>query len=235
MFSYNPADMVQVGIESGILVGRCICYWVSGTSIALFPKLFIHLILSRIFRLKPFDMALLGIALSWLSDGLGHHATQVPRASLARAPKYYFAAAFMYELSISLPKFSAIFFYKRVFRTNSKAFGTTLWLVGGLNSAWIIFSILSDIFQCSPVKKAWLPQTPGHCADGYKIALASASMNVINDLIIMVTPLPIIWKLHTGRLRKLTLSGIFICAYWYGRRLININCCTRSPMTAKAF
>lgn len=159
-------------------------------------------------------LATLPIVLRWVSDGLGHHAMQVAPEKLAQGPKYFYAWILTFEIAITLPKYSAILFYVRIFRLNSTLFRMNVYTGLTLVTAWALFAILLAIFQCIPVQKAWLPLTPGHCVDSYQWVVGNATTNVIVDLHITLMPLPVLWKLHTGRARKMVLTGLFFCAYW---------------------
>ena len=117
--------------------------------------------------------------------------------------------------SIMLPKYSVLFFYARVFGANSTAFKISLWVTGALVTAILLYSLTTTMFQCVPIRKTWLIMTPGHCLDHYKLILATAACNVAIDVLILILPLPLLWSLHTGRARKINLTLVFFCGYWY--------------------
>ncbi|CAF9918824.1 hypothetical protein IMSHALPRED_004427 [Imshaugia aleurites] len=72
---------------------------------------------------------------------------------------------------------------------------------------------MSTIFVCTPVRKGWLPEVPGRCLNTNRWFLGSTISSVIIDVYIMFLPLPVLWTLHTGRARKVVLTGFFFCAY----------------------
>ena len=156
----------------------------------------------------------LSLFLQWISKGLGHHMSQLTPDEVALGPKYLYALTFVYDLGISLPKYSAILFYFRVFRQKSTLFRIHIYIALGLVTAWVLFALPSTVFQCTPIRKAWLPLTPGHCLNNYQWFLGSAISSVIIDLYIMSLPIPVLWTLHTGRSRRIVLTGFFFCAYW---------------------
>lgn len=163
---------------------------------------------------QPCVLATQSILLRWVTDGLGRHASQLTPEQMALTLKYVYVINYPYALGISLPKYSAILFYIRVLRLNSTRWRINLYIGLSLVTAWVLFAILSTIFECTPVRKAWLPLTPGHCLNGYQWYLGSAISSVIIDFYIMLLPLPVLWTLHTGRSRKMVLTGFFFCAYW---------------------
>ena len=159
-------------------------------------------------------LATQSIFIPWVSDGLGRHFSQLAPEKMTLSLKYSYAINYPYGLGISLPKYSAIFFYIRVLRLNSTRYRINVYIALSLITAWILFAILSTIFECTPIRKAWLPLTPGSCLNGYQWYLGSAISSVIIDFYIMLLPLPVLWTLHTGRSRKMVLTGFCLCAYW---------------------
>ena len=163
---------------------------------------------------KPCALVAISIALLWVSNGLGHHTSQLAPKQLALGLKYFYAINYPYALGISLPKYSAVFFYIRVFKMKSTLYRIAVYIAFGLITAWLLFAILSTVFRCIPIRKGWLPLIPGHCSNQYSRLLGSAIASVIIDLYIMLLPIPVLWTLHTGRSRKIVLTGVFFCAYW---------------------
>lgn len=159
-------------------------------------------------------LATISIVLKGVSNGLGHHEVQVAPEKLAQAAKWIYAWWITTDLAITLPKYSAIFFYVRVFRLKSTFFRVNVFTSLALVTAWILYAPLSGIFRCLPIQKAWAPLTPGHCLDLYPVALGTVTTSVAIDLYITLLPIPVIWKLHTGRARKIILIGFCFCAYW---------------------
>ena len=160
---------------------------------------------------------MLSINLALVSVGLGRHVSQIVPEEFALSFKYRYAAGHLYHVGITLPKYSAILFYSRVFQCSwrtSAFFRANIMLAAGLVTAWLLFAIPSTIFQCTPMRKAWLPQTPGHCGYANHWLIGSTISSVLIDVHIMLLPVPVLWSLHTGRPRKLILIGFFFCAYW---------------------
>ena len=160
---------------------------------------------------------MLSINLALVSVGLGRHVSQIPPDEFALSFKYRYAAGYLYHIGITLPKYSAILFYTRVFKCNwrtSYFFRANIMLAAGLVTAWLLLAVPSTIFQCIPVRKSWLPQVPGYCGYANQWLLGSTIASVVIDVHIMLLPVPVLWSLHTGRPRKLILVGLFFCAYW---------------------
>lgn len=151
----------------------------------------------------------------WTTIGLGKHIDQVSLENIAKGLRLLYADYPLYDTAITLPRFSALCFYARVFNARgNKILRIALWVTAALNVGWLIFAIVSSIFQCTPIDKTWKPDIDGHCINTYEWWMGSAISSVIIDLIILLIPMPILWRLQVRPLRKFLLLGVFICGYW---------------------
>ncbi|KAJ4418118.1 hypothetical protein N0V82_005782 [Gnomoniopsis sp. IMI 355080] len=90
------------------------------------------------------------------------------------------------------------------------------------------------VFSCTPVKSYWNYTIPGHCID-YNLALhIISSTNVVTDALILVLPMPLVWRMNTNLTRKMQISGVFLLgaivtvvsiirAYYTGRMALNLK------------
>jgi hypothetical protein len=65
------------------------------------------------------------------------------------------------------------------------------------------------VFTCYPVAKYWDESIPGKCLDNRALRYAFAGINIVNDLAILVAPMPFLRNLHIARRIKLILMGVF--------------------------
>lgn len=166
---------------------------------------------------QPFIIAEMAIILWWINLGLGKHAATVPPENLAKSGKIIFMAAFFYDCAISLPKFSALFFYRRIFSNTNKWFAATLWAVGAMNAGWLISALISTVFQCDPVYAVWseTPVPDAKCFEQQPWFLGTAIPSMIIDLFILILPLPMLWGLQATASRRLMVGFVFLCGYRY--------------------
>jgi hypothetical protein len=106
-------------------------------------------------------------------------------------------------------KFSILFQYKRIFQT-PKAEKVIIGLLAWL-SLYAAFCLGTSIFTCWPVAKYWDDTIPGGCIDRSYLHYAIAGFNIMNDLILLIFPLPMLRRLHVTFRAKLVLIGIFAC------------------------
>ena len=78
---------------------------------------------------------------------------------------------------------------------------------------WLVGCGLATIFQCSPVSFYWnqlAGDTLGFCVNEYSFLAANAALNIASDIMILVLPMPIVWRLHIKKSQKLAISSIFL-------------------------
>ena len=153
-----------------------------------------------------------------IDAGLGHHMAAISQPQLETMFRMYFVATWLFPLSITLTKLSALAFYLRVFEGNRR-FNMAVYITAALSFAYFIFSGCFT-FRCKPVRKGWDWDAPGECpsqAAGYVI---SAIWDAILDIVILVMPVPVLWKLQMQPSRKWLLMGVFLISYRYVRFLV---------------
>ena len=63
---------------------------------------------------------------------------------------------------------------------------------------------------CSPQRKIWQPWlTYGHCFSFNIWNLASGLFNAISDIVILILPMPCLWRLQMPLKKKLIITGVF--------------------------
>ncbi|KAJ4190648.1 hypothetical protein NW759_016713 [Fusarium solani] len=106
-------------------------------------------------------------------------------------------------------KFSILLQCKRIFSSTSAQHLFTcliIWL-----SIYGLFCLLSSIITCWPVAKYWDDTIPGGCINRSTLHYVLAGFNIVNDITLLVAPLPFLAHLHIARKAKLVLIGVFGC------------------------
>jgi hypothetical protein len=81
------------------------------------------------------------------------------------------------------------------------------------------------IFPCTPIKKIWnITITEGSCIDRTPVFMATAVLNMITDVLLLILPIPMVVKLHMPRAQKTAL----ICAFSIGSALVSSKLWSRS-------
>ncbi|KAI1394477.1 uncharacterized protein F4822DRAFT_388309 [Hypoxylon trugodes] len=118
------------------------------------------------------------------------------------------AAGVIYNPALFCTKISILLLYYRVFP--SRRFKWVCIGVGIFVAAYSITAIMTNIFQCVPVKSNWDPTVTPHCINLGSELIVVSSLNVLTDASILCLPMPIIWRLKTDFRRKLQLTGLFL-------------------------
>ena len=138
---------------------------------------------------------------------------QVSGPDLHKGLQVLWSILWLYTIAIWLSKLSALAFYARVFSPGNRRFRLALWVVAGLACAWIVAVLVSLILQCNPPQKAWERAIPGACQDPYNWWLISGVTSFILDMIILLLPLPMLWRLQVKASRKGLIIGVFLSGY----------------------
>lgn len=69
------------------------------------------------------------------------------------------------------------------------------------------------VFPCTPFERTWdVTITIGSCIDRTPVFMATAVLNMITDIIILILPIPMVVNLHMPKAQKLSL----VCAFGIG-------------------
>ena len=66
------------------------------------------------------------------------------------------------------------------------------------------------VFQCSPIKKSWLPRTPGTCLPNTTTFYGLAAVTIVFDVVIFFLPIPLLIRLNIGNKKKVALICVFL-------------------------
>ncbi|KAL8967516.1 MAG: hypothetical protein Q9183_002882 [Haloplaca sp. 2 TL-2023] len=153
-------------------------------------------------------MAYLGFSFWGLFNGGGLNLLTVPPSVAESGLKATYGAGILAILTITAPKLSILFLYRRIFLVDKALrLASTIMLV--ICAAWCLASVLPLAFKCTPVKKAWQPLIEGHCINMKTYLLAEEIPNCIMDLVLVFLPVGVIKKLQLPTVQKINLCIIF--------------------------
>ena len=164
--------------------------------------------------MKPCSLLLCALDLYCVHIGYGSHFSDVLASGTSARQMHMmvFTTHIPYFTGITLVKLSALLFYARVLR-DSRLFRSCLWTTGTLVVSWWIVSVLTTILTCIPPRKQWDTDIQGHCLNLITVFKGVTALNVLIDVIILLLPLPMLWKLHTTLRRKMMLTMAFVVGY----------------------
>ena len=119
-----------------------------------------------------------------------------------------FLSPIIWVIAVTIIRASVVFLYIHLFPIPSfriACYGALL-----SNMTFLTATILADCLICRPISYRWNFDIAGaSCGDEMKLSLFIAICNFLQDVIIVVLPMPILWNLHTALSRKVALTGMF--------------------------
>ncbi|KIW03028.1 uncharacterized protein PV09_05682 [Verruconis gallopava] len=177
-------------------------YWVTGVGLVISTMFLAMRLYTKIRIVREFKA----------EDLLNYRQVHIWEESIAQYNEFsvmVIASASLYLICQGLAKFSLLLFYYRMSRL--RWFITlsiiTMVVVVGYNVA----TILALIFACNPIAKAWNATiTEGSCVNRGALYLSVAISNISTDMILLVMPIPLVWRLQMPRAQKFGLVFIFV-------------------------
>lgn len=147
------------------------------------------------------------LTLAEIRFGLGE---AVKLAELVSFLQALYATVVAYNFTQLTIKFSLLFQYRRIFNTTPKAKkifkGLLIWLC-----VYTLFCEGTSIITCWPVPKYWDDTIPGGCIDRSNLHYAIAALNILNDFILLLIPIPYLRRLQINMRDKIALMAVFAC------------------------
>ena len=120
----------------------------------------------------------------------------------------------MYLGAVVFPKLAILAIYLPVF--TSRPYRIACWILFGILVAnWFAFTVATCL-QCRPLEYLWNQSNPdGHCYNIELLYRLSALPNSFTDEVMLVLPLPVLWKLHSSKTVKIGLIITFATGSMY--------------------
>ncbi|KAK2017652.1 hypothetical protein LZ32DRAFT_635239 [Colletotrichum eremochloae] len=162
--------------------------------------------------------ATVGLSIAGGEQGAGDHIWTVSLTKLTRIFEILYVYTYVYASTCAAIKISILLFYQRIFVTTASSFKASL-IVGyflSISYPIIIWTTMGN--ACKPVSFYWnqFIGEKGECIDINTFYLALGIINMLNDIIILLIPIPQILGLQMSGRKKLAvcsimLLGSFVC------------------------
>lgn len=146
-------------------------------------------------------------------NGYGMHEVDLTDEQLSTALMFFWIAQTPYKVVVCLNKVSVTLFSKRIF--TAQRFQTVSSFVLGIIVCWGLGALGATVFQCIPAKASKDPNVHSTCIDKEAFWTAYAIGNVITDAIVLILPLPMVFRLQLKFHDKIMVSGIFLLGGLY--------------------
>lgn len=122
----------------------------------------------------------------------------------------------LYITALALTKISILFFYLKVFPKRS--FRLCTYALIAINLVYAITYDLLLIFQCNPIKGAWLQwdgEFETQCISINVLGWSAAAINIALDLAVIILPLPELFALSLSLRKRLQIIAMFTVGFLY--------------------
>jgi hypothetical protein len=90
-----------------------------------------------------------------------------------------------------------------------QAYRRAIFCLLGLVGTFAFATCVAGIFQCTPVDRAWHKTKPGSCYNLVDAWYANAVFSIITDILILLLPMYMVYKLQKAMREKLLLVAMF--------------------------
>ncbi|CBX91612.1 hypothetical protein IAQ61_010916 [Plenodomus lingam] len=138
---------------------------------------------------------------------MGHHIVDIEPEDSTKSLKAFWVSLIFYGLALGFQKISILLQYLRVFTT--PRFTIVSWVMIVFVSVYSTWTVFGNIFTCIPVRAFWTKEPNAKCLNQFAMWFTNAGINILQDFLIIIMPMPVIRSLNLGKRQKGALIGIF--------------------------
>ncbi|KAF2190628.1 hypothetical protein K469DRAFT_559523 [Zopfia rhizophila CBS 207.26] len=141
-------------------------------------------------------------------NGMGQHINTLTPDMMINSQKAFWASILLYYLALLFTKLAILVQYLRIFPT--RRFHTVCCVLLGLVAAYGIWTLFGSIFLCTPVPFFWDKSIQGGtCMNQFIVWYLNAGVNIVQDFVILILPMPLLRRLNIPKGQKRALMAIF--------------------------
>jgi hypothetical protein len=147
-------------------------------------------------------------------NGLGKDLWTLTPSQITSFGYYFWIMAWIYFLEIALTKLSMLFFYLRIFPSQSAQ--RVLWATVAFTTAYGIAFVTTCLFQCWPVSYNWTKwdrQHQGQCININAFTWSHAVMSICLDFWMLAVPLWQIKSLQMNLKKKIGVGLMLVLPF----------------------
>ncbi|KAI1140868.1 hypothetical protein F5Y05DRAFT_423768 [Hypoxylon sp. FL0543] len=158
------------------------------------------------------ELGLIGVA-AVEQGAIGYHVgylTETNPEAITLLYKYLFVFSAWYCATIGLSKLAICITYRRLFPQRSVFI--VLCIIAAILIAAPTATLIAGFAACKPFSANWAPPDvqASQCIDKKQLLVWSTLPHILTDVILLILPLPIIWRLQIKTKLKAALTVIFL-------------------------
>ena len=125
--------------------------------------------------------------------------------------KYNFVKCILLIAGLGSVKLSVVFLYRRVFKVVHAFHLYSIGLIVVL-TAWTVGFLVANILQCgTKISALWTSaeDTIRYCKAAAPASYGFVVSDIITDVFVLVSPIPVVWHMHITTARKIGILGLF--------------------------
>lgn len=129
----------------------------------------------------------------------------------------YLLSTTLYCVALLLMKIAILLEWSHIFIGTTKR-NAFYWVCYGmiiLNTGLYFATIISITFACNPRERTWRRYLPGTCINLNAFNIIIASLHLGFDIVMLLLPQIVIWKLNLARKHKIGISVVFAVGVLY--------------------
>ncbi|KAK7512607.1 uncharacterized protein IWZ02DRAFT_494020 [Phyllosticta citriasiana] len=154
-----------------------------------------------------FSIVLCPTYLYQLKYGMGKPIASLTPEALVTLQEWFWVSTWVYLSGIAFGKMSILIQFLRIFVDFKTRFASWFTILFIVTCCTVCF--FGGIFACNPVHKFWKQSVSGTCINYMAIWYMHAGMSILSDILIIITPLPIIVNMNLEKKKKISLAITF--------------------------
>ncbi|KAH8887168.1 integral membrane protein [Thozetella sp. PMI_491] len=139
--------------------------------------------------------------------GFGQRIANLSASNRLMTLKLFYVAQAFYKITINLTKASILLLYLRIFL--QRWFRIACYVLLAIILAYMVSTLSSSIWQCSPVPRAWDKSIAGTCIDITTNWYANAGFSIASDIFILLLPMQPLYTSKLPARHKVALMAVF--------------------------
>lgn len=160
-----------------------------------------------IFASWVFAQTVSALMMASCAYGFGQHIKNLSVENKLMTLKLFYVAQAFYKLTINLTKASILLLYLRIFI--QRWFRIACYVLLGIILSYMVATLASSIWQCTPIPRAWDWSIPGTCISIPKNWYANAGFSITTDILILLLPIQPIYTSKLPMNQKIALLVVF--------------------------
>ena len=119
-----------------------------------------------------------------------------------------FLSPILWVTAVTTIRAAIISLYIRIFPSHS--FLAICYVVLAVNVVFGVSAVIADCVICWPITYRWAPSTvDGSCGDQHLLDMFIAVVNLVQDVVVVVLPMPVLYGLKSARDKRVGLYCMF--------------------------